>query len=105
MSISILKIIGLCSVTEQKYLYHMILSFFFILFLNLLHAQCVFNDFIFRGLLYRSSIDCLQKTLREEGVGALYKGFIPIWLRMAPWSLTFWLTYEQVVKVMGAESW
>lgn len=61
--------------------------------------------FNFRGVLYHSSIDCLQKTLREEGFGALYKGFVPIWLRMAPWSLTFWLTYEQVVKVVGGQSW
>ena len=27
---------------------------------------------------------------------ALYKGFLPCWLRMAPWSLTFWLSFEQV---------
>ncbi|XP_072400861.1 mitochondrial uncoupling protein 4-like isoform X7 [Diabrotica undecimpunctata] len=58
-----------------------------------------------RGILYSSSIDCLRKTIKQEGAGALYKGFLPIWMRMAPWSLTFWLTYEEVVKLMGAESW
>lgn len=65
----------------------------------------IFTFSFFRGLLYSSSIDCFRKTVREEGFGALYKGFVPIWLRMAPWSLTFWLTYEQAVKVIGAESW
>ncbi|XP_074034840.1 uncoupling protein 4A isoform X2 [Leptinotarsa decemlineata] len=58
-----------------------------------------------RGLLYTSSVDCLRKTIKQESLGALYKGFIPIWMRMAPWSLTFWLTYEEVVKLMGAKSW
>jgi hypothetical protein len=36
----------------------------------------------FRGLLYTGSLDCLIKTATQEGVMALYKGFIPIWLRM-----------------------
>ncbi|CAG9859734.1 unnamed protein product [Phyllotreta striolata] len=58
-----------------------------------------------RGTLYSSSIDCLTKTVKKEGMGALYKGFLPIWMRMAPWSLTFWLTYEEAVKLMGAKSW
>ncbi len=38
--------------------------------------------FVFRGLLYSSSIDCLMKCIRQEGFFALYKGFIPIWARM-----------------------
>lgn len=58
-----------------------------------------------RGLMYTSSIDCLKKTVQSEGVGALYKGFVPIWMRMAPWSLSFWLTYEEVVSLMGAKAW
>lgn len=57
-----------------------------------------------RGLLYRSSVDCLLITVREEGFLALYKGFLPIWARMAPWSLTFWLSYEQVRKLCGTAS-
>ncbi|CAM1322514.1 SLC25A27 (predicted) [Pycnogonum litorale] len=57
-----------------------------------------------RGLLYKSSLDCLVKSVKEEGFFALYKGFIPIWARMAPWSLTFWLTYEYVRKIAGSSS-
>lgn len=56
-----------------------------------------------RGLIYKGSVDCLVSTIKNEGFGAIYKGFIPIWLRMAPWSLTFWLTYEQILTVMGAK--
>lgn len=54
-----------------------------------------------RSLYYKSSIDCLMKTVEQEGFWALYKGFLPTWIRMGPWSMTFWLSYEQIRKVMG----
>ncbi|XP_046660211.1 mitochondrial uncoupling protein 4 isoform X2 [Homalodisca vitripennis] len=55
-----------------------------------------------RGVLYKSSIDCLMKTVHNEGAFALYKGFLPVWIRMAPWSLTFWLSFEQIRHMLGA---
>jgi len=58
-----------------------------------------------KGILYKSSLDCLTKTIKHEGFFALYKGFIPCWLRMAPWSLTFWLSFEKIRKFSGAKSW
>ncbi|CAH1116004.1 unnamed protein product [Phaedon cochleariae] len=57
-----------------------------------------------RGTLYTSSTDCLRKTVRAEGVAALYKGFIPTWVRLAPWALTFWVTYEQIMTFIGAKN-
>ena len=57
-----------------------------------------------KGLYYKSSIDCLLKTIRKEGFFSLYKGFVPIWSRMAPWSLTFWLTWEEIRKLSGLSS-
>ncbi|XP_038065028.1 mitochondrial uncoupling protein 4-like [Patiria miniata] len=57
-----------------------------------------------RGLLYRSSIDCLLKCVHNEGFWTLYKGFFPIWARMAPWSLTFWVSYEEVRRLTGVTS-
>jgi len=54
------------------------------------------------GLIYKSSVDCLMKTVRNEGLFALYKGFLPVWIRMAPWSLTFWLSFEQIRFMLGA---
>ena len=35
-----------------------------------------------QGLLYKSSLDCLLKCVQQEGICALYKGFLPIWARM-----------------------
>lgn len=55
-----------------------------------------------RGLLYKGSVDCFQQTIAKEGFFALYKGFLPCWIRMAPWSLTFWLSFEQIRRILGA---
>merc|ERR1712020_13426 len=54
-----------------------------------------------RGLLYKNSIDCLMQTIKQEGFFGLYKGFLPCWLRMAPWSLTFWLSFEQITPLLN----
>ncbi|KAM9317137.1 LOW QUALITY PROTEIN: mitochondrial uncoupling protein 4 [Gastrophryne carolinensis] len=57
-----------------------------------------------RGTLYKSSADCFIQAVRGEGFLSLYKGFIPTWMRMAPWSLVFWLTYEQIRRIVGVSS-
>lgn len=49
--------------------------------------------------VYSGSIDCLLKTLRHEGPSALYKGFIPNWVRLGPWNVIFFITYEQLKKL------
>ena len=35
-------------------------------------------------------------------MGALYKGFMPVWLRLAPWQIIFWTSYEQLRKLPNA---
>ncbi|XP_003741766.1 mitochondrial uncoupling protein 4 [Galendromus occidentalis] len=54
-----------------------------------------------RGVLYKGSMDCFVQTATKEGPRALYKGFLPIWGRMAPWSFIFWLSYEELRRVSG----
>ncbi|CAH0603575.1 unnamed protein product [Chrysodeixis includens] len=49
--------------------------------------------------IYTGTIDCLLRTVRSEGFLALYKGFIPTWLRMGPWNIIFFLTYEQMKQM------
>ncbi|XP_027722607.1 mitochondrial uncoupling protein 4 [Vombatus ursinus] len=56
-----------------------------------------------RGLLYRSSTDCLIQSVKGEGFLSLYKGFLPGWLRMIPWSMVFWLTYEKIRFLSGVD--
>lgn len=45
---------------------------------------------------YSSSLDCLLRTARFEGLRGLYKGFWPTWARLGPWQLVFWTSYEQL---------
>uniref|UniRef100_H0WGC1 Mitochondrial uncoupling protein 4 n=1 Tax=Otolemur garnettii TaxID=30611 RepID=H0WGC1_OTOGA len=59
------------------------------------------RDKLGRGLLYKSSTDCLIQAVQGEGFMSLYKGFLPSWLRMTPWSLVFWLTYEKIREMSG----
>ncbi|XP_058063081.1 mitochondrial uncoupling protein Bmcp [Anopheles bellator] len=47
-------------------------------------------------LYYTGSVDCAVQTVRNEGFRALYKGFIPTWVRMGPWNIIFFITYEQL---------
>ena len=53
------------------------------------------------SVMYRGTLDCWRKVVTQEGPLALYKGFLPGWLRLAPWQLTFWITYEQLRIVTG----
>lgn len=48
-----------------------------------------------RGTLYRGMADCARQTFQEGGVQALYRGFIPNWMRKAPWCVIFFVTYEK----------
>lgn len=43
--------------------------------------------------MYSGIIDCFAKTLKAEGVRGVYKGLIPVYVRIAPHSmlnLMFW---------------
>ena len=46
-------------------------------------------------IMYTSSYDCLVKTVRNEGLRALWKGFFPTWARFSPWQFIFWVSYEK----------
>ncbi|KAK3144643.1 hypothetical protein QOZ80_4AG0315850 [Eleusine coracana subsp. coracana] len=54
--------------------------------------------------LYRNSLDCLVKTVRHEGVRALWKGFLPTWARLGPWQFVFWVSYEKLRQTSGISS-
>jgi solute carrier family 25 uncoupling protein 27 len=54
--------------------------------------------------IYKGSFDCLMHIIRTEGFWALYRGFLPTYIRMAPWSLTFWISYEKIRYLTGAPS-
>jgi len=47
------------------------------------------------GSPYSSSWDCALSILKTEGFFAFYKGVVPYFIRMGPWSVIFFLIYEQ----------
>ncbi|KAM3359020.1 mitochondrial uncoupling protein 3 [Capsicum galapagoense] len=53
---------------------------------------------------YRNSYDCLVKTVRVEGLKALWKGFFPTWARLGPWQFVFWVSYEKFRQIAGLSS-
>ncbi|RHZ12347.1 hypothetical protein DYB37_013539 [Aphanomyces astaci] len=53
--------------------------------------------------LYTGMFSCARRTFQEEGVKAFYKGFIPNWMRKAPWCVVFFVTYEQCRAMMAAQ--
>jgi len=54
-----------------------------------------------KNLYYKNSIDCLRKLIREEGALTLYKGLMPTWFRLGPFSVLFWLSVEQLRQWEG----
>jgi len=48
--------------------------------------------------IYKGSMDCLVQTVKHEGFFALYKGLLPLFLRLGPWNIIFFMTYEQLKK-------
>ncbi|XP_064553977.1 mitochondrial uncoupling protein 4C-like [Drosophila montana] len=54
-----------------------------------------------QGLRYRNALDCYYKLITQEGFFAMYKGFLPCWLRLGPLSIIFWYTFEQLRRVQG----
>lgn len=53
---------------------------------------------------YKNSYDCLVKTIRVEGLKALWKGFFPTWARLGPWQFVFWVSYEKFRQIAGLSS-
>ncbi|CAG9862586.1 unnamed protein product [Phyllotreta striolata] len=57
-----------------------------------------------KNLIYTGVCDCYRRIIREEGFLALYKGFWPIWMRMAPWAVINWVTYDGFRVLLGAKT-
>ncbi len=54
--------------------------------------------------IYKGVLDCYVRTIRNDGFPAIYRGFIPTWMRLGPWHLIFWLTSENLRKAFGIET-
>ncbi|KAK3820069.1 MAG: mitochondrial oxaloacetate transport protein [Benniella sp.] len=57
------------------------------------------------GMLYKSPIDCAVKTIKAEGVKALYKGFTAHYLRIGPHTIFTFVFMEQMRALFGRLNW
>lgn len=51
--------------------------------------------------IYNGFVDCLTKTVKQDGVLSLWRGFIPIWARFAPQATLQLLTLEFLYGFFG----
>lgn len=57
-----------------------------------------------KNLKYSGLIDCLVKTIKYEGPLGLYKGFLPMWARIAPFTVIQLIIWEQLRVFFGMTS-
>jgi solute carrier family 25 phosphate transporter 23/24/25/41 len=55
------------------------------------------------AVAYRGMGDCFVRTIKEEGVKALFKGLAPNYLKVVPSIAIAFVSYEQVKELLGAE--
>tara|TARA_B110000211_G_scaffold235020_1_gene308532 strand:+ start:10762 stop:11562 length:801 start_codon:yes stop_codon:yes gene_type:complete len=53
---------------------------------------------------HNSISECVGDIYNSSGIRGFWRGFFPIWMRLAPWQFTFWVSYEQLRKRNGNES-
>lgn len=54
--------------------------------------------------IYDGFADCAKKTVQQDGVLSLWRGFVPIWARFAPQATLQLLTIEVIYGALGFKS-
>ncbi|KAI9201842.1 solute carrier family 25, member 30-like protein [Polychytrium aggregatum] len=55
------------------------------------------------AILYKSPLDCFVKTVQNEGVRGLFKGWLPNWMRIGPHTIVTFMVMEQLRRLVGVE--
>ncbi|KAK9824294.1 hypothetical protein WJX72_009220 [[Myrmecia] bisecta] len=55
------------------------------------------------AVIYKGMTDCFMRTVKEEGVKALFKGLWPNYIKVVPSIAIAFVTYEQMKELMGVE--
>lgn len=58
----------------------------------------------FNSPTYVSARHCLSTILEKEGISALFKGWIPMYARLGPWQITFFVVFELLHKEILGQS-
>lgn len=49
---------------------------------------------------YTGVVDCVSKTIRNDGPGAFYAGFTANFMRIGTWNIVMFVTLEQIKKAI-----
>lgn len=55
------------------------------------------------AVAYTGMVDCFRRTVAEEGMGALFKGLWPNYVKVVPSIAIAFVTYEQLKEAMGVQ--
>ncbi|KAK9827624.1 hypothetical protein WJX81_008016 [Elliptochloris bilobata] len=56
-----------------------------------------------RAIAYTGMCDCFVRTVRDEGVKALFKGLLPNYVKVVPSIAIAFVSYEKLKEMMGVE--
>lgn len=51
---------------------------------------------------YSGALDCIAKTMRNEGPLAFYQGVVPQFFRITGWNIVMFITFEQLKARAGS---
>jgi len=51
--------------------------------------------------LYDGMLDCMVKTVRQDGLRVLYRGFTPQWMRFGPFTIIQFMVWEKLRAMYG----
>ena len=54
-----------------------------------------------KGIHYNGILDCFSKSVRNEGLFFMYKGFLPLFLRLGPHSILTFVAYERIKQFLS----
>ncbi len=50
-----------------------------------------------------TTVECFKSIIKKEGVKKLWSGFLPAYIRLGPWQITFFVVFEQLNKLNGTK--
>ena len=50
---------------------------------------------------YSSPLNCLTTIAKDEGILALYNGFLPLWMRLGPWCVIMFMSWDFYKDIVG----
>uniref|UniRef100_A0A7S2DKU3 Uncharacterized protein n=1 Tax=Octactis speculum TaxID=3111310 RepID=A0A7S2DKU3_9STRA len=54
--------------------------------------------------IYNGFADCLVKLIRQNGPASLWRGFVPMWARVAPTTCLQLMLFEQISMALGSKA-